>query len=104
MGEVYICELCIRAYKPKRIKRGVWELKQFKGYTVDLDLHQFRKLAYGKLPQFIEFASPKGKVLLAQMHEEVTWEYLYSAESYPLSRSKEGTRAEQNRNPLCNPD
>ena len=71
MDKVYICELCQQAYEPEEIK-GVRKLKEFKGYTVDLRLQQFRKLSYGKQPQFIEFASPKGKKLLAQMHEKVT--------------------------------
>jgi hypothetical protein len=71
MDTVYICELCQRAYEPEEIN-GVRKLKEFKGYTVDLRLQQFRKMELGKLPQFIKFSSPKGKELLAQMHEEVT--------------------------------
>ena len=71
MEDVYVCELCLRAYEPEEIN-GVRKLKEFQGYTVDLRLQQFRKMEFGKLPQFIEFASPKGKRLLAQMHEEVT--------------------------------
>ncbi len=71
MDEVYICELCQRAYEPEEIN-GVRKLKEFQGYTVDLRLQQFRKMAYGKLPQFIEFDSTKGKKLLDLMHEEVT--------------------------------
>ena len=76
MDEMYICELCQRAYEPKKIKDGVWELPRFKGYTVDLMLQQFRKMEYGKIfgerLQFIQFTSPKGKKLLDLMHEEVT--------------------------------
>jgi hypothetical protein len=71
VDEVYICELCHRAYEPE-IKNGVRVLKLFKGYTVDLRLRQFRKMEDGKQPQFIDFASPKGNTLLSQMHEEVT--------------------------------
>ena len=71
MDEVSICELCQRAYEPVGTNDPKW-LKVFNGYAVDLRLRQFRKIAFGKLPQFIEFASPKGKKLLAQMHEEVT--------------------------------
>ena len=71
MEDEYVCELCLRAYKPEEIN-GVRKLKEFQGYTVDLRLQQFRKIAYGKQPQFIEFTSPKGEKLLAQMHEEVT--------------------------------
>ena len=71
MDEIYICELCQRAYEPEEIN-GVRKLKEFKGYTVDLRLQEFRKMEYGKKPQFIAFASPKGKKLLTLMHEEVT--------------------------------
>jgi hypothetical protein len=71
VDKVYICELCQRAYEPEEIN-GVKKLKEFQGYTVDLRLQQFRKMAYGKLPDLIEFASPKGKKLLAQMHEVAT--------------------------------
>lgn len=71
MEEVYICELCQRAYEPEEIN-GVRKLKEFHGYTVDLRLQQFRKMEYGKQPQFIEFASPKGKKLLDLIHERAT--------------------------------
>ena len=71
MEEVYMCEMCQRAYTPEEIN-GVRKLKEFKGYNVDLRLQQFRKLEYGKPPEFIEFASSKGQKLLAHMHEEVT--------------------------------
>ncbi len=70
MDEVSICELCQRALKPEEINE-VKKLKEFQGYTVDLRLQQFRKMEYGKLPQFIEFTSPKGQKLLAQIHEQV---------------------------------
>jgi hypothetical protein len=74
VDEVYICELCLRAFEPEEeeLAEGVRKLKMFEGYTVDLRLQQFRKMELGKLPQFIDFESPKGKKLLAQMHEEVT--------------------------------
>ena len=75
MDEINICELCQLAYEPEEMN-GVRKLKEFKGYTVDLRVQQFRKLVHGKLfgdwLDFIEFASPKGKKLLAQMHEKVT--------------------------------
>jgi len=80
VDEVYICELCIQAYEPEEIN-GVRKLKKFKDYFVDLRLQQFRTGMYlfpefgniqGIALDFIEFASPKGKELLAQMHEEVT--------------------------------
>lgn len=71
MDEIKLCEICQRYYRPKELF-GVRRLSIFKGYTVDLRLRQFRKMAYRKKPQFIEFASPKGKKLLTQMHEKVT--------------------------------
>jgi hypothetical protein len=71
MDEVYICELCQRAYEPEEIN-GVRKLKEFQGYTVDLRLQQFRKMEYGKSAEFIDFASPTGRKLLDQMHEQVT--------------------------------
>jgi len=73
VDEVYICELCQRAFEPEEVvPGGIRKLKEFKGYTVDLRLQQFRKVPYDKLPEFIEFTSTKGQKLLAQMHEEVT--------------------------------
>lgn len=73
---VYICELCQRAYQPVVTVNHPAILRTFKGYTVDMRLQQFRKVDYynGKYPEieFIEFTSPKGKKLLAQMHEKVT--------------------------------
>ena len=71
VDDVYICELCQRAYEPEEIN-GVRKLKEFQGYTVDMRLQQFRKMEYGKQPQFIEFASDEGRKLLSQMHEAVT--------------------------------
>lgn len=71
MEVVYICELCQKAFQPI-VTVNVVKLREFKGYTVDLRLQQFRKLEYGKLPEFLEFASPKGQKLLAQMHQAVT--------------------------------
>jgi hypothetical protein len=80
MNDVCICELCQRAYEPEEIN-GVRKLKEFKGYTVDIRLKEFRrvKLGYDEVYkqatteiEYISFDSPKGKKLLAQMHEEVT--------------------------------
>src|SRR6266567_1220042 len=56
MGDVYICELCQRAYEPEEIN-GVRKLKTFQGYTVDLRCKEFRKVEYGKQIDFIDFAS-----------------------------------------------
>jgi len=69
--DVYICELCQKTYEPAEIN-SVRELKEFKGYTVDLRLQEFRKMKPHELSVFLEFASPQGKKLLAQMHEEAT--------------------------------
>jgi hypothetical protein len=72
--EVYICELCLGAYEPEE-EGGVRRLKTFKGYTVDLRLQQFRRVIQheeGPSLETIDFASPKGRALLAQMHEQVT--------------------------------
>jgi hypothetical protein len=70
MEEVYICELCQRAYEPEEIN-GVRKLKEFLGYTVDLRLQQFRKVEFGKSMDFIDFQSQEGRKLLAQMHQAV---------------------------------
>ena len=69
MDNIHLCELCLRAYEPEEVS-GVRKLKAFRGYTVDLRLRQFRKIPYGKRPEFIEFTSTKGQRLLAQMHQE----------------------------------
>lgn len=71
MAVVYVCELCQLAYEPVKIN-GVRKLKEFKGYTVDLRLQQFRKIQFGTMPEFIDFASAKGQKLLVQLHEQVT--------------------------------
>ncbi len=63
------CVVCQLAYEPEEVAPGgIRKLKKFKGYTVDLRLQQFRKVPYGKLPEFIDFDSPKGQELLMQMH------------------------------------
>ena len=73
MDDVYICELCFLAFEPTAIGTvdGLKRLKKFRGYTVDLRLREFRNINRNPM-QFIEFTSPKGKKLLAQMHEKVT--------------------------------
>jgi hypothetical protein len=65
----HLCELCQWAFEPKEVKPGVRILQKFKGYTVDVRLHEFRKVN-SKPMQFIAFASPKGQKLLAQMHAD----------------------------------
>jgi hypothetical protein len=70
--DIHLCELCQLAYEPEEVvPGGIRKLKTFNGYTVDVRLQEFRKIPYGKLPEFIEFASTKGQRLLAQMHQEV---------------------------------
>jgi len=74
MSDPYLCEMCRRAYKPKAVRgpvRGVWELKAFQGYTVDLSLQEFRKITAGKGLQQVTFASAQGQKLLQQMHQQV---------------------------------
>ena len=72
MEDIHLCELCLQAYEPEEVvPGGIRKLKTFNGYTVDLRLQEFRKIPYGKLPEFIEFTSPKGQRLLALMHQEV---------------------------------
>jgi hypothetical protein len=48
-------------------------LPLFEGYTVDERLEEFRKLAFGRMPEFVPFASAKGRALLrryrARQHE-----------------------------------
>jgi len=52
------CLVCQLAYGSEEVvPGGIKKLKKFKGYTVDLRLQQFRKVSYGKLPQFIDFDS-----------------------------------------------
>ncbi len=40
------------------------KLPTYKGYTVDERLKEFRKIEYGKLPEFLSFESTKGQQLL----------------------------------------
>jgi hypothetical protein len=39
-------------------------LPTFEGYTVDARLEEFRKVEYGKRPEFVPFESKKGQALL----------------------------------------
>jgi len=70
MNNIHICEKCQIAYEPEEIN-GVRKLKEFKGYTIDLRLQQFRKANLGEALEFIEFDSKKGKKLLAEMHSQL---------------------------------
>jgi hypothetical protein len=44
-----------------------YKLPEFKGYTVDFRLKEFRKVSYGKSIEFIPFETKKGKELLLKM-------------------------------------
>ena len=66
MDSCYMCE-CV--YRPKAIAPGVNELQSFNGYTVDFRLKQFRKIPSDAWPEFIDFDSPEGIELCAEMHE-----------------------------------
>ena len=48
-------------------------LKKFEGYTVDIRLQQFRKVAFESFEdiEFIDFDSKKGQELLKKMHASV---------------------------------
>ncbi len=70
MADVYICELCQKAYEPEEIN-GVRKLKVFEGYTIDLRLKQFRKAEIGEELEFVEFDSKEGQELLQKMHAAV---------------------------------
>jgi hypothetical protein len=49
----------------------VTKLPEFKGYTVDERLRQFRKVDHDKLSiDFVEFYSEEGKALLEEMNED----------------------------------
>ncbi|HHT9136977.1 MAG TPA: hypothetical protein ACFYEK_07005 [Candidatus Wunengus sp. YC60] len=39
-------------------------LPTFKGYTVDMRLHEFRKVPLNQLPEFIPFDSERGQKLI----------------------------------------
>jgi hypothetical protein len=62
-----------KTYEPEEIK-GVRMLKKFEGYTVDLRLQQFRKVAFESFEdiEFIEFGSSYGQTLLRKMHASVS--------------------------------
>lgn len=72
MNRVYVCDFCRMAYEPEETTSGPRKLKEFRGYTVDLRIQQFRKVPLDDLPEFIDFDSEEGQKLLAQMHEEAT--------------------------------
>ena len=69
MDDIHLCELCLWEFEPKEVQPAVLMLQKFKGYTVDLRLQEFRNVNSQPM-QFIAFTSPKGKALLAQMHEK----------------------------------
>jgi hypothetical protein len=60
----------------------VWQLPIFKGYTVDLRLHQFRKLALGADPEFIDFDSVRGVALFAEWVDQEPAQFVATVEHY----------------------
>jgi hypothetical protein len=46
-------------------------IAEYKGYTVDIRLQEFRKVESGKGMIFVPFTSRQGQGLLKQMHEDV---------------------------------
>ena len=45
------------------------KLPEFKGYTVDERLREFRKVVHGKSIEFVDFDSKKGMKLLKKMRK-----------------------------------
>ena len=70
MNNTQMCDMCLKEYSPEEIN-GVRTLKEFKGYTIDIRLKQFRKVPLNELPEFIEFDSKEGQQLLAEMHAQL---------------------------------
>ena len=70
MKIVSLCAMCQHVYASETMQ-GVRKLKEFKGYTVDIRLQEFRKVVDVKAITFIPFNSSNGQQLLKQMHEEV---------------------------------
>lgn len=60
----------------------VWQLPTFKGYTVDLRLQQFRKLALGAEPEFIDFDSVRGTALFAEWLAQEPAQFVATVEHY----------------------
>lgn len=67
-------------------------LPTFRGYTVDLRLREFRKLAYGQQPEFIPFASEQGSKLLDDWSTECEKSFLREV-GYWLRTNSEIVRA-----------
>jgi len=44
-------------------------LPEFKGYTIDRRLREFRRIVLGEMPEFVPFDSEKGKELVAEMRQ-----------------------------------
>jgi len=45
-------------------------LPEFKGYTVDRRLKEFRRLVFGETPEFVPFDSDKGRELMTEMRSK----------------------------------
>jgi hypothetical protein len=66
---MYSCEICESVFGPKALAEGVNELQTFNGYTVDFRLREFRYVSRDAEPLFIDFDSPQGLQLHADMHD-----------------------------------
>lgn len=71
------------------------QLPTFKGYTVDERLGEFRKLEYGKPPEFISFDSPKGKEMLQDWRKESALRTQYRTITRELTEAERKKIAEE---------
>lgn len=63
-------EACLALIYPRLLgKVGI--LPVFEGYTVDVRLHQFRRILKDQCPEFIEFSSPEGEALLQRLCKKI---------------------------------
>lgn len=69
------CWICEGVFGARPIATGVNELQTFNGYTVDFQLREFRSIPRDDEPQFIDFHSPQGLQLCAEMHEAALRQY-----------------------------
>jgi hypothetical protein len=80
----YVCSACIYRYRALHRGKGVKELRQFQGYSIDLPMKQFHKLHsfFGLFQWFevIPFDSDKGFRLHKAMHNALFEEKLGPAE------------------------
>lgn len=57
-------------FGPTKNMSGPNRLREYKGYTVDFRVQEFRKIPLDGPHEFIDFDSPEGQEILWQMHEE----------------------------------